>query len=635
MNRITKELSIPLFLLMFSLWVFLLVCPLQTAGQPPKPALKIPTGHTAQINTLAFSPDGKWIASGSTDNSLIIWDARTGFDIRKINTGEPVWYISFPEDGSGVITVSGQVGAEYSGGKSTLKKWDLATGKLLGQYSYSGSPELVPLPSQGGFLIAENSSYLQKTTEQTRNMDLTDPNAVNKLDYSKMMNIDSMTKEFTKKMEELSKNGSKLDPNNKKAMEEYQRKLAEIYMGSYSPVNNVLKKTIGILSSSTLKMTGKLNRAFEKAYLISYHGNEYIISPEMKMMPAAGESRFRFEAWDLKELMTANSNQSATPWKTYLVKSNNSPVYTSRSGGFFAMPAQRNSMVQLWQLENTTALAEFKVNGKVLHGVEFSPNGNQLYIFSQTPDNDKKQFYVEGWNTHTFKRDLFITMPTNYQTGTPRVAPSGLYYINTVAYPGWTIKQFNWKGDSTGVLGGRAGAPSYFGFDGEDATVYLNFLGFPDMKEFLLAGITASVEHEAFSKGIKLTKAERDKQVADQLRRYPFYNQPPYYGYNLVWDLTTGGIKSTQAAAEFSPDHRTQSKDKNYSLRNLMYETGIQTNMTLINMMRQPVDGVSEETMIILRRYYDTSSNFYKRVFAGRLNGPVTQLINSGHTTDQ
>ncbi|HRF20134.1 MAG TPA: hypothetical protein PK977_18280, partial [Chitinophagaceae bacterium] len=111
-------------------------------------------------------------------------------------------------------------------------------------------------------------------------------------------------------------------------------------------------------------------------------------------------------------------------------------------------------------------------------------------------------------------------------------------------------------------------------------------------------------------------------QVADQLRRYPFYNQPPYYGYNLVWDLTTGGIKSTQAAAEFSPDHRTQSKDKNYSLRNLMYETGIQTNMTLINMMRQPVDGVSEETMIILRRYYDTSSNFYKRVFAGRLNGP-------------
>lgn len=110
MNQRTPERSSMIFrILCFIQLLFIFCCPLRTAAQAPKPALKIPTGHTAQINTIAFSPDGKWIASGSTDNSLIIWDARTGFDIRKINTAEPVWYISFPEDRTTVVTVSGAV----------------------------------------------------------------------------------------------------------------------------------------------------------------------------------------------------------------------------------------------------------------------------------------------------------------------------------------------------------------------------------------------------------------------------------------------------------------------------------------------------------------------------------------------
>lgn len=43
----------------------------------PKPLIRL-TGHQRQISHVAFSPDGKWAASGSWDSSVRLWDGRTG-----------------------------------------------------------------------------------------------------------------------------------------------------------------------------------------------------------------------------------------------------------------------------------------------------------------------------------------------------------------------------------------------------------------------------------------------------------------------------------------------------------------------------------------------------------------------------
>ena len=42
------------------------------------------TGHSGEVNSLAFSPDGDSVVSGAADMLVKIWDVKTGAEVRKL-----------------------------------------------------------------------------------------------------------------------------------------------------------------------------------------------------------------------------------------------------------------------------------------------------------------------------------------------------------------------------------------------------------------------------------------------------------------------------------------------------------------------------------------------------------------------
>ena len=102
-------------------------------------------GHTDIINSLAFSPTGHTIVSGSNDRSAIIWDVRTGHAARRLGDhAVKVWRVAFSPDGLLIATGcdNGAVKIWSSGSAEILRSLDLGS-KVWGIHFSSDSVRLV------------------------------------------------------------------------------------------------------------------------------------------------------------------------------------------------------------------------------------------------------------------------------------------------------------------------------------------------------------------------------------------------------------------------------------------------------------------------------------------------------------
>lgn len=90
-----------------------------STGRP----IKILTGHAAAVTRIAFSPNGQELASTSSDKSVRIWDVANAKTLRTLtgHAGEVI-ALAFSPDGKWIATGSKD---------NTAKVWDAATGREI------------------------------------------------------------------------------------------------------------------------------------------------------------------------------------------------------------------------------------------------------------------------------------------------------------------------------------------------------------------------------------------------------------------------------------------------------------------------------------------------------------------------
>ncbi len=90
-------------------------------------------GHSGPVNSVAWSSEGNWIATGSADHSLRIWDASTGAEHLHLkgHLGE-VKSVAFSPDGNQLIS---------AGLDGKLKSWDTHQGRELQSFSVPSQME--------------------------------------------------------------------------------------------------------------------------------------------------------------------------------------------------------------------------------------------------------------------------------------------------------------------------------------------------------------------------------------------------------------------------------------------------------------------------------------------------------------
>src|SRR5712692_6459071 len=138
------------------------------ASQPPDRLLQ--SGHTSSIQALTLSSDGRWMASGGYDKTVIVWNAGTGKEQwRLTGHSDPIIALAFSPDGGRLASAST---------KGRMKIWDVQTGVSSYSANMHSGVRVIAFNSDGQLWAASMDAVKEGATAKIEIHNATSGNVI-------------------------------------------------------------------------------------------------------------------------------------------------------------------------------------------------------------------------------------------------------------------------------------------------------------------------------------------------------------------------------------------------------------------------------------------------------------------------
>ncbi|MBW4428047.1 MAG: hypothetical protein KME50_27300 [Nostoc desertorum CM1-VF14] len=330
-------------------------------------------GHSSAVISVAFSPDGKTIASASSDKSVKLWNASTGKEISTLKGhSSAVISVAFSPDGKTIASASSD---------NSVKLWNASTGKEISTLKgHSSAVTSVAFSPDGKTIASASGDKSVKLWNASTGKEISTLKGHSSAVISVAFSADGKTI------------ASASDDNNVKLWNASTGKEISTLKGHSSAVISVAFSADGkTIASATDDNSVKLWNASTGKEISTLKGHSSAVtsvafSADGKTIASASDDN-SVKLWNAstgKEISTLKGHSFAVI-----------SVAFSPDGKTIASASSDNS-VKLWNASTGKEISTFKEHSSAVISVAFSPDGKTIASAS----GDKS---VKLWNASTGK----------------------------------------------------------------------------------------------------------------------------------------------------------------------------------------------------------------------------------------